>query len=68
MRCKACDNPLSDEQQWFKSAEGVNNIPEECCGKCLSIIKSMMYGKDEDVYVIIESAGIEYEADTEGGL
>lgn len=40
MRCKACNNPLSDNQQWWFQPKGVEERHlETLCLKCLSTIR-----------------------------
>lgn len=63
MRCRACNNPLSDTQQWFFSLPGVQGmIPETLCTKCLSTIRtqrSKWEDGDEDISLILGTTYVE---------
>jgi hypothetical protein len=49
MRCKACDSPLSDNQQWFFTPAGTHLVvPETLCTKCLSHIRPARVDRTDD--------------------
>lgn len=62
MRCRACNNPLSDNQQWFFTSPEVKGlIAETLCAKCLAIVRTGQHTPyedgDEDISLVL---GVRY--------